>query len=55
MTLGWFAHIAGDRALASAAGLNPNPTSTGVEAMAEVGLDISSGFPNPGPRRSSRR
>ncbi|MGV3758661.1 MAG: arsenate reductase ArsC [Actinomycetota bacterium] len=47
MALGWFAHLAGDRATAWSAGSAPgdavNPAA--VEAMAEVGIDISGAHP----------
>jgi protein-tyrosine-phosphatase len=49
MALGWFEHLAGDRAVAWSGGSEPgtevNPAA--VEAMAEVGIDISSEFPKP--------
>lgn len=42
MALGWFTHLAGDRAVALSGGSEPadavNPAA--VEAMAEVGIDI---------------
>ena len=48
MALGWFNHLAGDRALAWSGGSEPgnevNPAA--IAAMAEVGIDIA--------RRSSR-
>ena len=47
MALGWFRHLAGDRATAWSAGSEPadrvNPVA--VEAMAEVGIDISQEHP----------
>ena len=47
MALGWFKHLAGDRAVASSGGSAPgaevNPAA--VEAMAEVGIDISREHP----------
>jgi arsenate reductase len=47
MALGWFRHLAGDRAVAWSAGSEPadhvNPIA--VEAMAEVGIDISGEHP----------
>ena len=47
MALGWFAHLAGDRAVAWSAGSEPgdrvNPAA--VAAMAEVGIDISTAYP----------
>lgn len=47
MALGLFAHYAGDRAVAWSAGSEPGPSlSAGaVEAMAEVGIDISHEHP----------
>ena len=49
MALGWFNHLAGDRALAWSGGSEPgtevNPAA--IEAMAEVGIDISTEFPKP--------
>jgi len=49
MALGWFAHLAGDRAVAWSGGSEPgtevNPAA--VAAMAEVGIDISREFPKP--------
>lgn len=49
MARGWFRHLAGDRAVAWSAGSEPaseiNPAA--VAAMAEVGIDISKGFPKP--------
>lgn len=49
MALGWFNHLAGDRAVAWSGGSEPgnevNPAA--VEAMAEVGIDIASEFPKP--------
>lgn len=49
MALGWFQHLAGDRAVAWSGGSEPgnevNPAA--VAAMAEVGIDISSEFPKP--------
>jgi protein-tyrosine-phosphatase len=49
MALGWFNHLAGDRAIAWSGGSEPaleiNPAA--VEAMAEVGIDISKEFPKP--------
>ena len=47
MAQGWFNHLAGDRAVALSAGSEPadevNPAA--VEAMAEVGIDISREHP----------
>jgi len=49
MALGWFNHLAGDRAVAWSGGSEPgaevNPAA--IEAMAEVGIDISQEFPKP--------
>ena len=49
MALGWFAHLAGGRAVAWSAGSEPvaqvNPAA--VAAMAEAGIDISREFPKP--------
>jgi len=47
MALGWFTHLAGDRAVAWSGGSEPaavvNPVA--VEAMAEVGIDVSGEHP----------
>jgi protein-tyrosine-phosphatase len=49
MALGWFNHLAGDRAVARSGGTEPgseiNPAA--VAAMAEVGIDITAEFPKP--------
>jgi protein-tyrosine-phosphatase len=49
MALGWFEHLAGDRAFAWSGGSEPgaevNPAA--VAAMAEVGIDIGREFPKP--------
>jgi arsenate reductase len=49
MAMGWFQHLAGDRAVAWSGGSEPgrqvNPSA--VEAMREVGIDISGEFPKP--------
>ncbi len=49
MALGWFNHLAGDRAVAWSGGSEPgnevNPSA--VAAMAEVGIDIATEFPKP--------
>jgi arsenate reductase (thioredoxin) len=49
MALGWFEHLAGDRAVAWSGGSEPgnevNPAA--IEAMKELGIDISSEFPKP--------
>ena len=49
MALGWFNHLAGERAVAWSGGSEPgteiNPAA--VAAMAEVGIDITGEFPKP--------
>ena len=49
MALGWFNHLAGGKAVAWSGGSEPglelNPSA--IEAMAEVGIDISQEFPKP--------
>ncbi len=49
MALGWFNHLAGDRAVAWSGGSEPgvevNPAA--LEAMAEVGIDIATEYPKP--------
>jgi len=49
MALGWFNHLAGDRAIAWSGGSEPgdqvNPSA--IAAMAEIGIDISTEFPKP--------
>ena len=49
MALGWFTHLAGDKAIAWSGGSEPvaqvNPAA--VAAMAEAGIDISREFPKP--------
>jgi protein-tyrosine-phosphatase len=49
MALGWFEHLAGDRAVAWSGGSEPgtevNPSAVAV--MAEVGIDIAKEFPKP--------
>ena len=49
MALGWFHHLAGDRAVAWSGGSEPgsevNPAA--IAAMAEVGIDIAGEFPKP--------
>ena len=49
MALGWFNHLAGDRAIAWSGGSEPadevNPAA--IAAMAEVGIDITDEFPKP--------
>ena len=49
MALGWFNHLAGDRAVAWSGGSEPaseiNPAA--VAAMTEVGIDITGEYPKP--------
>jgi len=49
MAMGWFQHLAGDRAVAWSGGSQParevNPAAVAV--MREVGIDISGEFPKP--------
>jgi arsenate reductase (thioredoxin) len=49
MALGWFRHLAGDRATAWSGGSEPgnevNPAA--IAAMAEIGIDIGTEFPKP--------
>jgi arsenate reductase (thioredoxin) len=49
IALGWFNHLAGDRAVAWSGGSEPedqmNPAA--IQAMAEIGIDISREFPKP--------
>jgi arsenate reductase (thioredoxin) len=49
MALGWFEHLAGDRAVAWSGGSEPgnevNPAA--IAAMKEVGVDISTEYPKP--------
>jgi arsenate reductase (thioredoxin) len=49
MALGWFNHLAGDRAVAWSGGSEPgnavNPSA--ITAMHEVGIDIATEFPKP--------
>jgi protein-tyrosine-phosphatase len=49
MALGWFNHLAGDRAIAWSGGSEPGSdlNQDVVKAMAEVGIDISREFPKP--------
>ena len=49
MALGWFNHLAGDRAIAWSGGSEPGRevNAAAVEAMAEVGIDIAQEFPKP--------
>ena len=58
MALGFFNHLAGDQGVAWSGGSEPgneiNPSA--VQAMAEVGIDITREFPKPGLRdRPGRR
>jgi len=47
MALGWFTHLAGDRAVARSGGSEPAPevNPIAVAAMAEVGIDIAREHP----------
>lgn len=49
MALGWFAHLAGDRAVAWSGGSEPAAAvnAGAVAAMAEAGIDIAQEFPKP--------
>lgn len=49
MALGWFSHLAGDRAIAWSGGSEPEAAlnQAAVAAMAEVGIDIARQFPKP--------
>ena len=49
MALGWFNHLAGDRAVAWSGGSEPGKVvnQSAVLAMAEVGIDITGEFPKP--------
>lgn len=49
MALGFFTHLAGDRAIAWSGGSEPGDqlNKFSVEAMAEVGIDITHEFPKP--------
>jgi len=49
MALGWFNHLAGDRAIAWSGGSEPGKevNQSAVLAMAEVGIDIAAEFPKP--------
>lgn len=49
MALGWFAHLGGGHAVGWSGGSEPESevNRVAVEAMAEVGIDISDGFPKP--------
>jgi arsenate reductase len=49
MALGWFTHLAGDRAVAWSGGSEPGReiNQGAVMAMAEIGIDITAEFPKP--------
>ena len=49
MALGWFNHLAGGRATAWSGGSEPgiDVNAAAVQAMAEVGIDITSEYPKP--------
>jgi arsenate reductase (thioredoxin) len=49
MALGWFNHLAGDRAVAWSGGSEPGTevNTAAVQAMAEVGIDIATEYPKP--------
>jgi protein-tyrosine-phosphatase len=49
MAMGWFEHLAGERAVAWSGGSEPGEVvnSAAVAAMAEVGIDISREYPKP--------
>jgi arsenate reductase (thioredoxin) len=49
MALGFFTHLAGDRAVAWSGGSSPDTTvnPAAVMAMAELGIDISEEYPKP--------
>ena len=49
IALGWFSHLVGDRAVAWSGGSEPEAeiNRVAVEAMAEVGIDISQGYAKP--------
>src|SRR4051794_15183615 len=49
MALGWFNHLAGGRAIAWSGGSEPGDrvNQAAVEAMAEVGIDITGEYPKP--------
>ena len=49
MALGWFQRLAGDRAVAWSGGSEPGPevNPAAIDAMAEVGIDITAEFPKP--------
>jgi protein-tyrosine-phosphatase len=49
MALGWFRHLAGERALGWSGGSEPTGTvnPAAIAAMAEIGIDIAAEFPKP--------
>jgi len=49
MALGWFNHLAGNRAIAWSGGSEPGAeiNRSAVEAMREVGIDITAEYPKP--------
>lgn len=49
MALGWFTHLGQGRAIGWSGGSEPETelNKVAIEAMAEVGIDISGGFPKP--------
>lgn len=49
MSAGWARHLAGERAVVFSGGSGPGPevNPVAIEAMAEVGIDISAQFPKP--------
>jgi protein-tyrosine-phosphatase len=49
MALGWFNHLAGDRAIAWSGGSEPATelNSAAIAAMGEVGIDITTEYPKP--------
>jgi arsenate reductase (thioredoxin) len=49
MALGWFGHLSGNNAIAWSGGSEPagELNKVAVQAMSEVGIDISQGFPKP--------
>ena len=49
MALGWFRSLAGDRAIAWSGGSQPaaDVNTVAIEAMNEIGIDISGEFPKP--------
>ena len=49
MALGWFNHLAGERAVAWSGGSEPGTevNAAAVAAMAEVGIDIAQEYPKP--------